>query len=58
MKSIAKNISRPAPSAIAARVDAIDWAHISAELDAQGSAVIDKLLDDSKNAPRSPHSIR
>jgi hypothetical protein len=44
MKSTAKNISRPAPSTIAARVDAIDSAHISAELDAQGSAVIDNLL--------------
>jgi hypothetical protein len=44
MKSTAKNIDRPASSAIAARVAAIDWAHISADLDAQGSAVIDKLL--------------
>ena len=45
MKSTAKNISRPAlPSDFAARVDAIDWTQISAELDAQGSAVIDKLL--------------
>jgi hypothetical protein len=44
MKSIAKNIDRPAPSAIATRVDAIDWARISADLDAQGSAVIDNLL--------------
>jgi hypothetical protein len=44
MKFAAKNISRPAVSDIAARVAAIDWAHISAELDAQGSAVIDDLL--------------
>jgi hypothetical protein len=44
MKSTAKNISRPAPSAVAARVDTIDWARISAELDAQGSAVIEQLL--------------
>jgi uncharacterized protein len=44
MKSIAKNIDRPAASAITARVRDIDWTHISAELDAQGSAVIDKLL--------------
>jgi uncharacterized protein len=44
MESTAKNISRPAPFDIAARVDAIDWMQISAELDTQGSAVIDKLL--------------
>jgi hypothetical protein len=45
MKSTAKNISHPAlPSDIAARVAAIDWTRISADLDAQGSAVIDKLL--------------
>ncbi|MEA2897122.1 MAG: uncharacterized protein QOJ84_2737 [Bradyrhizobium sp.] len=45
MKSTAKNISHPAlPSDIAARVAAIDWTRISADLDAQGSAVIDQLL--------------
>jgi hypothetical protein len=45
MKSTAKNTAHPAlPSAIAARVAAIDWTRISADLDAQGSAVIDKLL--------------
>ena len=44
MKSAAKNIARSASSAIAARVDAVDWVHIGAELDAQGSAVIDNLL--------------
>lgn len=45
MKSTARNISHPTlTSGIATRVDAIDWAHISAELDAQGSAVIDNLL--------------
>jgi hypothetical protein len=44
MKSAAKSISRPAASDIAARVAAIDWAHITGELDAQGSAVIDNLL--------------
>ena len=45
MKTSAKNIIHPAsPSPITARVDAIDWAQISAELDAQGSAVIDNLL--------------
>ena len=45
MKTSAKTLVHPAPqSAIGARIDAIDWAHIGAELDAQGSAVIDKLL--------------
>jgi hypothetical protein len=45
MKTSAKNIAQPTPqSSITARVDAIDWAHISAELDAQGSAVIEQLL--------------
>jgi hypothetical protein len=44
MKSTATNILHPVPSAIATRVAAIDWTHISAELDAQGYAVIDKLL--------------
>jgi uncharacterized protein len=45
MSSLAKNITRPSPHlTIAARVDAIEWTHISAELDAQGSAVIDNLL--------------
>jgi hypothetical protein len=45
MKTSAKNIVRPAPqSAIATRVEAIDWANISADLDAQGSAVIEQLL--------------
>jgi len=31
-------------SAIAARVEAVDWTHIAAELDTQGCAVIEKLL--------------
>jgi hypothetical protein len=44
MKSAAKNISRPEPSPIATRVAAIDWAHISTDLDAQGCAVIEQLL--------------
>ncbi|MEA2837805.1 MAG: uncharacterized protein QOD89_2355 [Bradyrhizobium sp.] len=45
MKSSARTISHPVPqSPIAARVAAMDWAHISAELDAQGSAVIGQLL--------------
>ena len=44
MKAAAKNISRSAPSAIAARIDSIDWTHIGADLDAQGCAVIEQLL--------------
>jgi hypothetical protein len=45
MKRSAKNIFHPAPqSPIARRVAAIDWTHISAELDAQGCAVIEQLL--------------
>src|SRR3981081_3990523 len=44
MKSTAKNIDGPAPSAVPARVDAIDWTQISAGLDTQGSAVIENLL--------------
>ena len=44
MKSAAKNIPPTSQSAIAARVDAIDWAHIGAELDTHGCAVIEKLI--------------
>ncbi len=45
MKTLAKNIVHPAPqSVIAKRVAAIDWARTSAELDAQGCAVIEQLL--------------
>ena len=45
MKSTAKNIARPIlPSAIAARVDAIDWTQVAGELDAQGCAVLKGLL--------------
>jgi hypothetical protein len=45
MKSSAENIIRPAPpSDIAARVDAIDWAQASHELDPQGCAVLKGLL--------------
>jgi hypothetical protein len=45
MKASAKNIDCPTPqSAIAARVDAVDWARVSSELDAQGCAMINKLL--------------
>jgi hypothetical protein len=45
MKSNARNIVRPATqSNIAARVDAIDWAQATGELDAQGCAVLKGLL--------------
>jgi uncharacterized protein len=45
MKTSAKNIVHPAPqSTIATRVDAIDWTRISADLDEQGSAMIEQLL--------------
>jgi hypothetical protein len=45
MKSAAQSIVRPAPpSDIAARVDAIDWAQATRELDAQGCAVLKGLL--------------
>src|SRR5947207_14756403 len=43
MRSTAKNIIRPA-SDIATRVDAIDWAQATSELDAQGCAVLRGLL--------------
>jgi hypothetical protein len=44
--SIAKRASAPLapPSDIPARVDALDWARITADLDAQGCAVLNKLL--------------
>jgi hypothetical protein len=45
MKSNVKNIIHPVPSSdIAARVDAIDWAQASHDLDAQGCAVFKGLL--------------
>jgi hypothetical protein len=45
MKTSAKNIVHPASqSAITTRVAAIDWTQISADLDAQGCAVIEQLL--------------
>jgi hypothetical protein len=45
MKSAAPNLVRPAtPSAIAARVEAIDWAQAASDLDAQGCAVLKDLL--------------
>jgi uncharacterized protein len=45
MKSNAEKIVRAAPSsAIATRIDAIDWAQASLDLDAQGCAVLNGLL--------------
>src|SRR5882672_12450149 len=45
MKSTAKTIIRPAPSSdISARVEALDWAQATADLDAQGCAVLKGLL--------------
>ena len=45
MKSTAQNIIRPeTPSDIAGRIDAIDWAQASHDLDAQGCAVLKALL--------------
>src|SRR4029453_2833806 len=43
MKATAKNLPHPSPD-IAARVDAIDWTQASADLDAQGCAVLKELL--------------
>ena len=42
MKATARNID--CSSEIAARVDAIDWAQATADLDAQGCAVLKGLL--------------
>jgi hypothetical protein len=44
MKSAAQNIVRPVPVSAAARVEAIDWAQTTRELDAQGCAVLKGLL--------------
>jgi hypothetical protein len=45
MKSSTQTIVRPAtPSAIAARVEAIDWTQTAGDLDAQGCAVLKGLL--------------
>ena len=45
MKSAARNIIRPVPASDAAvRVEAIDWAGATSELDAQGCAVLKGLL--------------
>ena len=45
MKSAAKNLTHPLPPTdIAARVDAIDWRQVASGLDAQGCAVLKRLL--------------
>ena len=44
MKATAKIAAHAAPSDIPARVDALDWSRITAELDAQGCAVLNGLL--------------
>jgi hypothetical protein len=45
MKPAAKNVIDPiSPSVISERVNAIDWAHVCTELDAQGCAVLKGLL--------------
>jgi hypothetical protein len=44
MKASAKNIRPDPQSDIAARVDTIDWSRLTADLDAQGCAVIEQLL--------------
>ena len=44
MTAIAEIAARAASSDIASRVDALDWDHITADLDAQGCAVLKGLL--------------
>jgi uncharacterized protein len=44
MKATARNVDRSASADIAARVEAIDWAQATADLDAQGCAVLRRLL--------------
>jgi len=44
MKSAANHIVHPVPSDVPSRVDAIDWAQASRDLDAQGCAVLKGLL--------------
>jgi uncharacterized protein len=44
MKSAAKSITRPAIVSAAARVETIDWPQATADLDAQGCAVLKGLL--------------
>jgi uncharacterized protein len=50
MKATAKNIDRSATSDIAARIDAIEWAQATADLDAQGCAVLKGLLSPAECA--------
>jgi len=40
----ARAVAAPEPATIARRVDALDWAHLHADLDAHGAAVIGTLL--------------
>ena len=49
MKATAKNV-RTVPSDIAARVDALDWTQATADLDAQGCAVLKGLLSSDECA--------
>ena len=61
MKATAKTIDRPATD-IATRVDAIDWTQATADLDAQGCAVLKGLLspdecDAHRRALSRRHSI-
>ncbi len=44
MKATARNVDHSASSDIAARIEAIDWAQATADLDAQGCAVLKGLL--------------
>jgi hypothetical protein len=55
MKATAKIEHRPVPD-ITARVDAIDWTQVTADLDGQGCAVL-KGCCHQTSAARSPRSI-
>ncbi|MFL6792398.1 MAG: 2OG-Fe(II) oxygenase, partial [Bradyrhizobium sp.] len=44
MKATAKNLNAAPPADVAARVDAIDWTQATADLDAEGCAVLKGLL--------------
>jgi hypothetical protein len=53
MKTSAKTAIRPVPpSGIATRVDALDWAQVGADLDAQGRALLRNLL-----TPEECHAV-
>ena len=53
MKTSAKTAIRPVPpSGIATRVDALDWAQVGADLDAQGCALLRNLL-----TPEECHAV-